>query len=274
MIVLITGSTSGIGWETLKGLHPHADQFILPVRNLAKAKTLFQDLPSSEKIHCYEMDLEDLKSVQAASENIQKDFPEIDLMINNAGGMFPAGVKTKDGLDKTFQVNHLGHVLLIKNLATNLLQAKAKIIQVSSIAHHIGKFDLDNLDLSKTSNSWLLYGTAKLYNILISNYLAVEFEEKGLSAYSLHPGAVKTNFGTTSGPFDKAIIELSKLFFISPAAGAQTTIYLSLTPKSQLKNGAYYIKKKPKSKSKIGSNKAYGSKLWKYSVELLEQMGY
>lgn len=274
MIVILTGSTSGIGWETLKGLYPQADHFILPVRNLEKANTLFLQLPDTKKIHLFEMDLEDLASIQKASDKIKIGFPKIDLMINNAGGMFPSGIKTKDGLDQTFQVNHLGHMLLIKNLLQNLIEAKGKIIQVSSMAHHIGSFNLKDLGLSKVKNAWLAYGSAKLYNILTSNYLNNEFKEKGLSAYSLHPGAVKTNFGSTSGAFDKVLIEVSKLFFISPKAGAQTTLFLSLTPKEQLTYGGYYDKKKPKSKSKNASNKAYATKLWEYSLELLEQMGY
>ncbi|WP_075351189.1 SDR family NAD(P)-dependent oxidoreductase [Algoriphagus marinus] len=274
MIVILTGSTSGIGWETLKGLYPQADQFILPVRNIAKANSLFLQLPDTKKIHLFEMDLEDLASIQKASDKIKIAFPKIDLMINNAGGMFPSGAKTIDGLDQTFQVNHLGHVLLIKNLLENLIEAKGKIIQVSSMAHHIGSFNLKDLGLAKVKNAWLAYGSAKLYNILTSNYLDNEFKEKGLSAYSLHPGAVKTNFGSTSGAFDKVMIEVSKLFFISPKAGAQTTLFLSLTPKEQLIYGAYYDKKKPKSKSKNASNKAYATKLWEYSLELLEQMGY
>jgi NAD(P)-dependent dehydrogenase (short-subunit alcohol dehydrogenase family) len=274
MIIILTGSTSGIGWETLKGLYPKADQFILPIRNLDKAKALFQQLPDQKKLRMLEMDLEDLSSIQKATELIKAEFPKIDVMINNAGGMFPPLSKTKDGLDKTFQVNHLGHVLLLKNLLPNLIEAKAKVIQVSSMAHHIGTFNLRDLALEKSKSAWLSYGSAKLYNILISNYIANEYEEKGLSGYSLHPGAVKTNFGSGSGPLNQAFIGISKLFFISPKAGAQTSLHLALTPKEQLVNGAYYIKKKPTNRSKIATNKAYATKLWNYSLELLEQMGY
>jgi NAD(P)-dependent dehydrogenase (short-subunit alcohol dehydrogenase family) len=274
MTIILTGSTSGIGWETLKGLYPYAKQFILPIRNLDKAKSLFQQLPDQKKIRIYEMDLEDLASIQKATDLIKEEFPKIDLMINNAGGMFPPLSKTKDGLDKTFQINHLGHVLLLKNLLPNLIEAKAKIIQVSSIAHHFGTFDLKDLALERSKSAWLSYGSAKLYNILISNHIASQNEKSGLSGYSLHPGAVKTNFGSGSGPFNNALIGVSKLFFISPKAGAETSLYLALTPKEQLVNGGYYIKKKSTKRSKIATNKAYASKLWNYSLELLEQMGY
>jgi NAD(P)-dependent dehydrogenase (short-subunit alcohol dehydrogenase family) len=274
MIIILTGSTSGIGWETLKGLYPHADQFILPIRNLDKAKTLFQELPDEKKIRIIEMDLEDLDSIQRATALIKTEFPKIDLMINNAGGMFAPMSKTKDGLDKTFQVNHLGHVLLLKNLLPNLIEAKGKIIQVSSFAHYIGTFNLKDLSLEKSNSTWSSYGSSKLYNILISNYIAGQHEENGLSGYSLHPGAVKTNFGTNSGLVTKVLIEVSKFFFISAEAGAQTSIYLALTPKKQLVNSGYYIKNSPSNRSKIATNKAYGAKLWNYSVELLAQMGY
>ena len=271
MIILITGSTSGIGWETLKSIYPKVTRVILPVRNLAKAKKMLKSANFEEKSQLFEMDLADLLSVKNAAEKIHTAFPKIDVMINNAGGMFPAGQKTKDGFDQSFQVNHLSHFLLTKTLIPNLLSAKAKVINVSSEAHRLGKVDLDDLGLKKSSNTLNAYSSAKLYNIFFSKSLKEKYGQEELSAYSLHPGAVKTAFGRDSGNFTKSIIRITQLFFISAKKGAETTVYLTLSPKEKLINSAYYVKKKVKSSSSLSLKQELHQKLWDYSEKCLNE---
>lgn len=271
MILLLTGATSGIGWETLKGLYSEATTIILPVRNLTKAKKMLSSAKLEAKTHCVEMDLTDLKSVKNAGEQILKSFSKIDIQINNAGGMFPAGQLTKNGFDQSFQVNHLGHFLLTKTILPALLQAKGRIVNVSSEAHRLGKVNLEDLGLLKSSNTLSAYANAKLYNIYFSKGLKDQFGKQGLNAYSLHPGAVKTAFGSDSGSLAKSIIRVTQLFFISPAKGAQTSIFLSLSPKEKLHSGAYYDKKKLKSSSTLSMNQDLRQKLWEFSEACLDQ---
>jgi NAD(P)-dependent dehydrogenase (short-subunit alcohol dehydrogenase family) len=272
MNLVLTGSTSGIGWETLKTLMPHADRIFLPVRNIKKAEKMIQHLFQKEKIVLIPMDLSIMKEVKQGAVQILEQCQEIHLLINNAGGMFPAGKKTSEGLDLTFATNHLGHFLLTLELMPALIQGKAKIIHVSSIAHQIATDPSKDFGLLKCVNTGTAYGKGKLYNILFSNELKNRFESKGISSYTLHPGAVKTAFGSETSLWAKLIIEVSKLIFISPQAGAQTTIFLATTPKSQLKNGGYYIKKKPKTPSSLARNQELSSALWTYSEEVLKNM--
>jgi NAD(P)-dependent dehydrogenase (short-subunit alcohol dehydrogenase family) len=273
MNLVLTGSTSGIGWETLKALMPLADSVFLPVRNIKKAEKMIQHLFQKEKIVLIPMDLSIMAEVKKGAMKIQDQCKEIHLLINNAGGMFPAGKKTSEGLDLTFATNHLGHFLLTGELMPALIQGKAKIIHVSSIAHQIATQPSKDFGLLKSANTGTAYGKVKLYNILFSNELKNRFESKGISTYTLHPGAVKTAFGSETSLWAKAIISISKLIFISPKSGAQTSIFLATTPKSQLRNGGYYIRKKPKTPSSLARNKELSTALWNYSEEVLKNLG-
>ncbi|TNF39505.1 MAG: SDR family NAD(P)-dependent oxidoreductase [Cytophagales bacterium] len=272
MNLLLTGSTSGIGWETLKALLPHFDQLFLPVRNLEKAQKMIQSLPERQKIQLIPMDLSSMHSVKEGAQLILKSTDQIDLLINNAGGMYPGGKLTEQKLDLTFATNHLGHFLLTLELLPALKKGQAKIINVSSEAHRIATSLNEDWGLRKAGNTINAYGKVKLYNILFTKELKSKFETDGIQAYALHPGAVKTAFGSETSFIAKAIIRATQLFFISPKAGAQTSIFLALTPKEKLKNGGYYDKKKPKNPSSIASDPKAATDLWNYSLDVLRKL--
>ncbi|MBN7816409.1 SDR family NAD(P)-dependent oxidoreductase [Algoriphagus pacificus] len=272
MNLVITGSTSGIGLETVRSLYPIFDKIIVPVRNLKKAEKVISSFPDASKFDCFEMDLSSMKSVNKAGKLISEKYPKIDLLINNAGGMFPQEKRTNEGLDWTFAVNHLGHFHLTSLLIPNLLESEGKIIFVSSEVHRIGRAKKDAWGLTDNSNSWTKYGSVKLYNILTSKYLNDLYETKGLTSYSLHPGAVNTSFGSDSDIVSKLIISLSKVFFISPKKGAETSIFLAKTEKDTLKPGGYYEKKKLKSPSDKAEDLNLQKKLYDFSLKKLEEI--
>lgn len=274
MNLVLTGSTSGIGWETLKALIQDFDRVFLPVRNLEKAMKKIATLPDKGKIHLIEMDLSNMKSVKSGAREILRKADQLDVLINNAGGMFPAGKMTSEGLDLTFATNHLGHFLLTKELMPALKKGKAKIIHLSSEAHRFSGDPSRDLGLKKCPNTASAYGKVKLYNILFSNELKNRFESEGISTFSLHPGAVKTAFGSETSLLVKAIIRATQLFFISAKSGAQTTIFLAKTPSDKLRNGGYYVRKKAVLPSRLAINPNLGQQLWDYSEEILKSLGY
>lgn len=273
MNLVLTGGTSGIGRETLKALLPSCERVFLPVRNRKKAEMLIQALSQKEKIVLIDMDLSLMTEVKKGAAQILKQCGKIDLLINNAGGMYPAGKKTSEGLDLTFVSNHLGHFLLTQELLPALIQAKGRIINVSSEAHRISTDPSKDFGLNRSSNTGSAYGKVKLFNILFTNELKNRFESQGISTYSLHPGAVRTAFGSEASLWAKIIIEVSKLFFISPKAGAQTSIFLATSALSKLQNGGYYVRKKTQKPSALARNQKLGASLWEYSEEVLKKMG-
>ena len=272
MNLVLTGSTSGIGWETLLALLPKFDRVFLPVRNLAKAEKLIQHLPQKEKIVLIYLDLSNLASVKAGATILLSQVDAIQVLINNAGGMYPAGKRTAEGLDLSFSSNHLGQFLLFQELLHALIKGQAKVIQVSSEAHRIAGPPQQDFSLRKSSSTVNSYAKVKLYNILFTNEIITNYASKGLSAYSLHPGAVRTAFGSEASPWAKGLIAFTKLFFISPKAGAATTIFLATTPKENLKNGGYYKNKKLSSASSLSRDPKFAKALWEFSLAEIQRV--
>jgi len=272
MNLVLTGSTSGIGWETLLALLPQFDRIFLPVRNLAKAEKMIQHLPQKEKIGLIYLDLSNLASVKAGAAVLLSQVDEIQVLINNAGGMYPAGKRTAEGVDLSFSSNHLGQFLLFQELLPALIKGQAKVIQVSSEAHRIASTPEPDFSLRKSSSTVFSYAKVKLYNILFTNEIINNYASEGLSAYSLHPGAVRTAFGSEASPWAKGLIAFTKLFFISPKAGAATTIFLATTPKENLKNGGYYKNKKLSSTSTLARDSKLGKALWEFSLAEIQRV--
>jgi NAD(P)-dependent dehydrogenase (short-subunit alcohol dehydrogenase family) len=272
MNLVLTGSTSGIGWETLLALLPQFDRIFLPVRNLAKAEKMIQHLPQKEKIGLIYLDLSNLASVKAGAAVLLSQVDEIQVLINNAGGMYPAGKRTAEGVDLSFSSNHLGQFLLFQELLPALIKGQAKVIQVSSEAHRIASTPEPDFSLRKSSSTVTSYAKVKLYNILFTNEIITNYASEGLTAYALHPGAVRTAFGSEASAWAKGLIAFTKLFFISPKAGAATTIFLVTTPKENLKNGGYYKNKKLSSTSTLARDSKLGKALWEFSLAEIQRV--
>ncbi|MGY6522387.1 MAG: SDR family NAD(P)-dependent oxidoreductase [Mongoliitalea sp.] len=276
MTLAITGPTSGIGEETLKALVNSFDEILVLARNEAKARQLIQSFKPAiqEKIRFVQVDLSDLNSVQKASEEILSTTDQIDVLINNAGGIFQKKEITVDGLELSFAANHLGHFLLTKNIMPLLLKStQPKVINVSSEAHRAAKMDFDNLAKCQNGfSSFTAYANAKLCNILFSKSLVDHYGSQGLSAYALHPGVVKTRFGNEAGGIFKVMWKLAEPFMITPAKGAATSIYLASTALSPKLNGYYFKNSKPNTPTSTARSKEIREKLWALSEELISKI--
>lgn len=275
MKLAITGPTSGIGEVTLIQLAPHFTEIFLIARNESKASKLIATLsPNDQKkitfIYC---DLTDMETVVSAAKSIKEKTATLDVLINNAGGIFQNKEITNDGFEMTLAANHLGHFLLTHHLMSVLLAApRPKVINVSSEGHRAAKVDFNDLNYThKKFSSFVSYANVKLFNILFTKYLSENFGEKGLNAYSLHPGVVKTNFGKqTSGIFG-IFWKMAGPFMITAEEGAKTTIYLANTKIDSLKNGYYFKKSRPVKPSSEANSKKMRDRLWKESEKMLSK---
>lgn len=274
--VIITGGTSGVGKATVEALVAKGMKVTLLARNMEKAQKVILQIKAKHieaKVSFLEADLNDLQSVNDAAEKYLAENDALDIIINNAGGIFNDYEKTKDGFEWAFQINHLSHYLLTRKLMPLLLKSKdPKVISLSSEAHQMGKYEPDNLNGQKKFGGWRQYGATKLMNVLFTKSLKDHFEEKGLNAYAVHPGVVKTGFGSNNSGLLKYFSWMP--FLISPEEGAATSIHLASTPANELKNGYYYKKSKPANVSKAAISKENRSDLWQQSEELLRQKGF
>ncbi|MGZ3755023.1 MAG: SDR family oxidoreductase [Mucilaginibacter sp.] len=270
---VITGATSGIGEQTALALAKKDHALYLLVRDIKKGEELKKRLvgeTGNQHIFIIECDLADLQSVCRAADELKAKLFAVNVLINNAGGIFSDRELTKDGFETTFQVNYLGHFLLTKCLMPLLEKGHARIINVSSEAYKMGKPLFNDLQAQQTYSASKAYGMSKLFNIYFTKSLAEKYKAKGILAFALHPGVVKTSFGTGMSGFVKALLWISKPFMITPQKGAQTSVFLATAPKLDAKTGGYFIKQKLAKTTSIANHEGAREKLWQISEKMVE----
>jgi retinol dehydrogenase 12 len=274
-IALITGANSGVGLETAKELAAAGFDLILLVRSIAKAKatqeTILGSFPDT-KIDYEIADLEDIDSVKMAAQNIKNRYIKIDRLLNNAGYSADKIAFTKEGYERSFVANHLGHFVLTINLL-DLLEAsgEGRIISVSSAAHVLGNVKRFFIKNDRNLTPFKAYSDGKLANILFTKGLAKRFAGKPILAFSLHPGVVGTNFGGNFTGVSGLLVKLAHPFMISSEKGAKTSIFLATTPLENVKkdNGKYFDKCKVKNTQNNDITNDNINWFWEKSLEAI-----
>jgi NAD(P)-dependent dehydrogenase (short-subunit alcohol dehydrogenase family) len=270
---VLTGATSGLGEATALALAKQGHALYLLVRNTEKGNELKKQLiqeTGNKEITIIKCDLADMENVLEATNELHAKLFNINVLINNAGGIFNEWQLSKDGFEMTFSSNHLGHFLLTMRLMPLLTRGHARIINLSSDAHKLGKPDFDNLQKEEGYSAMRAYGTAKLFNIYFAKSLAEKYADKGITAYSVHPGVVNTGFGTGLSGFGKWLLWLARPFMITAEKGAETTVYLATDFKIESKSGSYFSKKQTAKPAAIADDKNAREKLWELSEHLVE----
>jgi NAD(P)-dependent dehydrogenase (short-subunit alcohol dehydrogenase family) len=167
--VVITGASSGIGYETARALAAKGAQVVMAIRNLEKGEEVVQQLKRENpkaSLKLMKLDLSNLASVRQFAEDYQQTHDSLSILINNAGVMTPPYQKTKDGFELQFGSNHLGHFALTGLLLPMLNNApSSRVVTLSSTVMKSGKIDFGNLDGSKGYNRVKFYGQSKLYKL-------------------------------------------------------------------------------------------------------------
>nr|WP_294949787.1 SDR family NAD(P)-dependent oxidoreductase [uncultured Mucilaginibacter sp.] len=271
---VITGATSGIGKETALALAKKDHALYLLVRDMDKGEQVKHELISASKnnnIYLVFCDLSDMDSIHTAASVLKSSLFSINVLINNAGGVFPQHQLTKDGFEMTFAVNHLGHFLLTHLLLPLLEKGQARIINVSSDAHRMGKPRFNDLQWMSGDYSPLkAYAMAKLFNIYFTRSLAVKLGPKGVTAFALHPGTVSTNFGEGLAGIGKILLWLARPFMITAEQGAKTSIFLASGSKVDAKSGKYFKNSSVANPSATALDDSARAKLWDLSMQMIE----
>jgi len=171
-VVLITGANSGLGLESARALVAAGATVLLACRSLAKADAARRELlvaAGGGALDVLELDLADLHSVVAAARQVQERYGRLDLLLANAGVMAPPRMRTRQGFELQFGVNHVGHSLLTR-LLLPLLQAQpgARVVHVTSGAQYFGKLNFDDLNGERRYDRWAAYGQSKLANVALA----------------------------------------------------------------------------------------------------------
>jgi len=188
-----------------------------------------------------QLDLADLSSVRAAAGAVAHTHPRLDMLINNAGVMAIPLQHTADGFEMQFGVNHLGHFALTGLLLDALdAAAGARVVNVSSTGHRMGRINFDDLDASEGYHRWLRYGQSKVANLLFTYELQRRLAAHGSTTIALgcHPGGAATELARDAGVLMKLFQPAADLFMQSAAMGALPTLRAATDPEAR--GGQYY----------------------------------
>lgn len=269
--IVITGASDGIGAAAARRLHKDGNRVVIVGRSKQKTEAIARELGADHFL----ADFSKLDDVRKLAADLDAAYPRIDVLANNAGGIFGDRTKTQDGFEKTFQINHLAPFLLTQLLVPKLIASKATVIQTSSSgARLFGKVVIDDLDHDKDFTAQLAYGTVKLENILFTKELDRRYRAQGISTAAFHPGAVATSFATDSDSFMKRIYNsrIGRAFMVTPEQGADQLVWIAEgQPSKDWQPGTYYEKRKPARRNNpqaLDMNLA--KQLWDRSEQLLQ----
>lgn len=269
-VCLVTGASSGIGFETAKALAVRGAEVVMVSRASGDGAEKAAELKKAgDNVTFMPADLSSMQEARALARDFKAAYPRLDVLVNNAGLFANERKTTVDGYELTFALNHLAYFLLT-NLLIDVLKksSPARVINVASEAERMGKIHFDDLMLEKNYNGWKAYGQSKLANLLFTFELARRLEGMGVSVNALHPGAVATGFGQDAQGFFMTLFKLFRPFFRSAEKGAETPIYLATSAELEGVSGKYFKDKAPIEAAEQAYDREAQTKLWRISEDL------
>ena len=271
-LILVTGSNTGLGYETALELAKKDARVIMAGRSKEKLedakRKILAEVPEAE-LETEVLDLGSLENIKAFAGRFIKKYPKLDVLINNAGIMFPPASRTTDGFESQFGVNFIGHYALTAWLFPLLkLTENSRVVTLSSLAHKGGVIDFDNLKLEKPYNIFREYAQSKAGNLIFALELQRRINTNQLHVVSVavHPGVSKTELLRHQDERMRDNFE-----FMSANQGAWPTLYAATEP---IEPGNYYgpngygeVNGYPAlaNISAYASNEAIGKKFWEYT---------
>ena len=271
-IAIVTGANSGMGFATVEALSDMGATVLMLCRNEERGRAAVISLTAEKerKLDLIICDLGDYSSIRNAAGYIRENYPRVDILVNNAGFISLDRQETKEGVERQFGINHLGHFLLTTQLL-DLMVPGSRIVNVASGAHKVGRIHFEDINLKKGYNVIKAYSQSKLANVLFTRELARRLKKRRISVNCCHPGAVATNIGIDRETgFGKTITGMLKPFFQTPADGARTAIYLASDEAVGNKTGGYYYMCKPARSSRLSKDRKLAKRLYELSEELVE----
>ena len=276
-VCAITGASSGLGYETALALARMGATVALLCRSVdrgAAARERMAAASGNDDLHVIACDLANLDTVHAAAGELLERFDALHVLVNNAGLMLMQRRITVDGLEETFQVNHLGAFLLTDLLRDRLVaSAPARVVTVSSVGHRGAAIDFDDLQSERFYEGFAVYCRSKLANVLFTYELARRLEGTGVTANTLHPGFVRTGFGHGSGAVMRMWLTLSQIppIGVSARRGARTQVWLASAPAAEGVSGRYFHGRRARRSSRASYDQAAQRRLWEASRSLLRR---
>jgi NAD(P)-dependent dehydrogenase (short-subunit alcohol dehydrogenase family) len=271
-ICLVTGATNGIGLVAARELAQRGAHVVLVGRSRSRCEAAvaqIQTQTGNRQVEALAADLSSQRQVRALAGQFRERYPRLDVLVNNAGGMWLRRETTEDGLEMTVAVNHLASFLLTY-LLLDVLQASApaRVVNVSSRAHSKATRNFHDLMGERGYNGWQQYCRSKLMNLLFTDELARKLEGTGVTANALHPSWVATGFAGNNGWKGRLWQFIARCLAINAEQGARTVVFLASSPEVASVNGRYFVQERIVPSSPAASDPASAQRLWQVSQEL------
>ena len=270
--VLITGASSGIGFESALGLAQQGAEIVMVGRDeqrTAQAAEQIRARTGNSSVSYLLADLSSLKEVRRVAQEFKGKYKKLDVLLNNAGAVFLRRKVSIDGYEMTMALNHLNYFLLT-SLLLGMLKAgpSGRVVNVASRAHYRGHVNFDDLQSQHGYNGMGVYSMSKLMNVLFTYELARRLQGTRVTANCLHPGFVASNFAGNNGWFARVAMKFMS-GRISVQDGAKCSIYLASSPEVEGVSGKYYnFDTKETRSSEESYDEAVAKRLWDVSEKL------
>jgi NAD(P)-dependent dehydrogenase (short-subunit alcohol dehydrogenase family) len=271
-VCVLTGATSGIGRATAFGVARMGATLALVCRDRARGEETVAEIAATTGNRAVGLHLADLSSqdsIRRVATELLGRYPAIHVLVNNAGIVNLRYSTTVDGIETVFAVNHLAYFLLTALLLDRLRSSgRARIVNVASAVHTIGRLDFDDLGNRRRYRAMRVYGQSKLANILFTYELARRLAGSDVTANCLHPGAVGTRLGQNNGRIATALTKLLRPFFRTPEQGAATSLHVATSAAVEGVSGRYFVNCREARSSHASCDPELGRRLWDESVRL------
>ncbi|HYZ00601.1 MAG TPA: SDR family oxidoreductase [Candidatus Binatia bacterium] len=273
--VIVTGATNGIGLAAAVELARRGALLTLVARSAARgdeAVARVRDAAGdAADVDVLLADLSSLASVRGLAAEVLSRYPNVDVLVNNAGAMYTRRQVTEDGFEQTWALNHLAPFLLTTLLLDRLREsAPARIVTTSSDAHGGKQVPFDDLGAERSYDGMRRYGQTKLANILFTSELARRLEGSEVTANCFHPGFVGTGFARNNGPLLRIGMSMARPFARSPERGADTLVWLVDSPDVAAETGGYFVDRRRVTPSAAAQDTGAAERLWEVSQRQVE----
>lgn len=271
---LVTGSTSGIGRAVALALGRLGANVLVHGRDRSAGRAVVDELSVlGAEARFIEADFSDMNAVRALAATVRSETDGLDLLINNAGGMFRKGRRTSLGVERTFQINHLAPYLLTTALLDHLSE-EARIVVTASAAHQGVSLDLTRVQRVESYSPFWAYSHSKLANVLFASELArrLDAADRSITANSVHPGAIPgSGFSRfLPSPLPKAVQKLDTLPGVTSVAdGAAALLFVAVSRRTAGVSGRYFDGQQPTMPSMGGRDLDAAERLWRRSAAFL-----
>lgn len=273
-VCLVTGATSGIGYETALGLARRGARVALVGRDPGKAQACAARIRAAvpgAAVDPHVADLSAQAEIRRLAATLRAAYPRLDVLVNNAGAIFDRRLVTVDGIERTWALDHLGYVLLTLELldtlkATAAAGGRPRIVNVASAAHVRGHIAFDDIEGARSYAAIRAYAQAKLGNVLFTYALARRLRDSGITVNALHPGVVNTGFARNTGGALGTAWSLMRPFLIRPESGAQTSLHVASAQDLDGVTGLYFARSRPKTSSSESRDETVQERVWALSL--------